>query len=170
MDKIMVVSTVTWYVFGGIIFLLFFVLSQIVMQDIFKLSFGAGAAISVFFMVAALSLFKKYTQRTVTIEIVDKETITILFNNKEKVSCPISELKKMNTISKENIKADVQAEIIFKNSKIDLFSALNTENKKQFDRFITYLEKEFRFTYKKAPFSLKWSKYYVEYQNPLYHE
>ena len=167
LEKIMTVSPTIWFICWGLI----------VAIGYFGIKVWWGnhtlSAFSMAMGVISVSLYlvvKFNTKEKVVIEVIDKKDINIYFDEKMKISAPISDLKKIFTIHYVNTKADVQTEIVFKDGAIDLYGVGNYVNKEAFDDFIRYLEKEFKFTYKKAPMSLRWSKHYVEYTNPLYNE
>lgn len=171
LEKIMTVSTTIWFIVGGLIIIIGYFGIKIYLGDHLKYFSNSLIALSVatgIMMSGFYYLRKSFQKEEVIIEIIDKKDIVIYYDDKLKISCPISDMVKMYAIHPANKKSSVQAEIIFKNGKVDLYSEMNFENKQAFDNFINYLEKEFGFTHKKAPFSLRYSKHYVEYINPLY--
>ena len=172
LERIMTISTTVWFISAGLIIIVGYFGVKIFLGDTLKLFSNNMTALVIAFsiMLTGIGYLRKISQKDkVLIEITDNN-ITIYFNDRIKISSPISDLVKIFTIHHMNKKPDVQAEIIFKKGTINLYDTGNQINKQTFDNFILYLEKEIKFTYKKAPFSIKWSKHYVEYLNPLYHE
>jgi hypothetical protein len=173
LERIMTISTIVWFAGAGLIIFIGYFGIKIFLGDTLRIFGNSMVALSMAtsIMLTGLYYLRKCNQKEeVIIEIIDKNNIVICFDNKIKVTSPISDLVKIYTIHHINKNPDVQAEIIFKNSIVNLYDAGNYKNKQEFDDFVLVLEKEFKFTHKKAPFSLRWSKHYVEYINPLYHE
>jgi hypothetical protein len=170
--NIVTTSTTVWFFTGGAIILVGYFGIKVYLGEILRLPsihglWGLTAAF--IFISSGLFLLRRLlNKKTADIEI-DEHNITVYFNGQVKIASPVSELKTINTIHRiEQKRSSVQAEIIFTKGTINLYSELNYENKRAFDAFMELLEKEFGFTYKKAPMSLRWSKHYVEYSNPLF--
>lgn len=174
LERIMTISTTIWFVVGGLMIVLGYFGVKIYLSDTLKLFSNSLAGLAIATSLTYRGFYylrKSFQKEKVLIEIADNKDIKIYFNDQLRISSPISDLEKIFTLHPiDNKKSSVQAEIIFRKDKIDLYDALNDKNKKAFDTFIIYLEKNYKFTHKKAPFSLRYSKHYVEYVNPLYNE
>jgi hypothetical protein len=158
LERIMTISTAVWFFVAGFIIVIGYFGIKVFGGDTLKLFDNSAVAlvIATGIIVAGMGYLRKISQKEkVLIEITDKNNLIIYFDGQIKISSPVSDLVKIFTIHRINKKPDVQAKIIFKKGTINLYGAGNHTNKQTFDDFILFLEKEFKFTFKKAPFSLR---------------
>ena len=169
--RIMTISTTVWFFSVGLLIAVGYFGIKVFLGDILKIFIFANnmsaLTTATGIMLLGLGLRKINEKQKVVIEIIDEKEIVIYFNDKIKIASPVSELQNVFSIHPVNKKPDVQAELIFKQGTINLYGAGNYKNKKEFDNFLLFLEKKLHFKYIKAPFSLRWSKHYVKYTNPL---
>lgn len=167
LKNITTISVTKGFVLLGIFVLVYRLIILMVPYNIFLILLLLAFVIIVLFYVFR----DKMVQKEITLEIINDTEFNIYFNQKLKISAPLSDLKSINTLHPtEHKKRGIQAEMIFRNNKINFSENKDTENKETFNSFVLYLENLLNMNCLKAQFSLRWSKHYVEFQNPLYSE
>ncbi|WP_461532424.1 hypothetical protein [Sinomicrobium sp.] len=175
LGEIMTIQVGKWYIWWGILVFISFVGIKIILGDmlgILPIHYSILLVLTLFFT-GIYFIQKKYKKESVKL-LISKNAIKIIYDGKDEFSGLLSDFKAIRTLHHSNKKGDIQAELFFRDRKINLTSAMNKEGKQQFDEFCLYCNKTLQFTESEVPFSIwthNWQGVkYVEYKNPEYRE
>ncbi|RNL85955.1 hypothetical protein ED312_11910 [Sinomicrobium pectinilyticum] len=175
LKKVMTLQVGKWYILCGLLIAISFIGIKVILGDelrILQFPYSLFLVIAVFYAGVKL-IHKKYLKKSIQISI-DPNIIKITYNDNGGYTKPTNDLKSIRTLHPSNKKGDIQAELIFRDHKITLTSAVNRESKEQWDAFCLHCQKKLRFVEGAVPFSIwthNWQgTKYIEYKNPNYDE
>lgn len=163
-----------WYVLCGATILAGFVVIKLVASDALGLlSPASGIGLATAFIGAGIWAIRRANLSKALTITVTADAIAIDTGRRgRRFAVPLSDFKGVRTLHPSNPKADIQAEIVLRNRKVSLTSALDEDAKAGFDAFCRFCENVLGFVERDVPFSIwthNWQgARYVEYANPDY--
>jgi hypothetical protein len=160
----MTISLSFWFVSSTIISIFLYTLTAMLARNT-KYEKHIFPYICAFILIlTALLTLRSVCQKNVRIEVANNKTLSVYFDDKLKISAPVTDILYILTLSRQSPKTDiVRTEIRFPGRKINLYDNQKSDNKKVYDDFLMYLEKKQKFTYGKVPFTRMLSKHAVQY-------